>query len=79
MMNFWWIGAAIREVLAATIGEAHARTHPRFLRPTHLFDTMYLLISFRKSTPPQNRQLIVYYYNIKNQVDGFARDLTFQN
>ena len=23
---------------------------------------MYLLISFRKSTPPQNRQLIVHYY-----------------
>jgi len=23
---------------------------------------MYLLISFRKSTPPQNRQLIVCYY-----------------
>ena len=23
---------------------------------------MYVLISFRKSTPPQNRQLIVYYY-----------------
>jgi len=23
---------------------------------------MYLLISFRKSTPLQNRQLIVYYY-----------------
>ena len=23
---------------------------------------MYLLISLRKSTPPQNRQLIVYYY-----------------
>ena len=23
---------------------------------------MYLLISFRKSTPPQNRQPIVYYY-----------------
>jgi len=23
---------------------------------------MYLLIGFRKSTPPQNRQLIVYYY-----------------
>ena len=27
-----------------------------------LFDTMYLLLSFRKSSPPQNRQLIVYYY-----------------
>ena len=27
-----------------------------------LSDTMYLLISFRKSTPPQNRQLIVYFY-----------------
>jgi len=27
-----------------------------------LFHRMYSLISFRKSTPPQNRQLIVYYY-----------------
>ena len=27
-----------------------------------LSDTIYLLIGFRKSTLPQNRQLIVYYY-----------------
>ena len=26
---------------------------------------VYLRISFRKSTPPQNRQLIVYYYYLK--------------
>jgi len=38
---------------------------------------MYLLISFRKSTPPQNRQLIVYYYQLKYQVDGFVGELTF--
>ena len=29
---------------------------------TNLSLNMYLSISFRKSTPPQNRQLIVYYY-----------------
>ena len=32
---------------------------------------MYLLISFRKSTPPPNRQLIVYYHRLRYQVDGF--------
>ena len=32
--------------------------HPR--TPT-LSDTMYLLIILRKSTPPQDRELIVYY------------------
>jgi hypothetical protein len=38
---------------------------------------MYLLISFRKSTPAQNRQLIVYYYLLKYQVDDFVGELTF--
>ena len=27
--------------------------------------SMHSLISFRESTPPQNRQLIVYYYRLK--------------
>ena len=33
---------------------------------------MYLLISCGESTPPQNRQLIVDYYQLKYQVDGFV-------
>jgi len=32
---------------------------------TILSDTMYLLISFRKSTPPQNRQLNIFISNSK--------------
>jgi hypothetical protein len=27
---------------------------------------MYLLLSLRKSTPPQNRQLVVHYYELKH-------------
>ena len=30
---------------------------------------MYLFISFRKSAPPQNHQLSVYYYLLKHKVD----------
>ena len=37
----------------------------------------YLLIIFRKSTPPQKRQLIVHYYQLKYQVDGFVGELNF--
>jgi hypothetical protein len=33
---------------------------------------------FRKSTPPQNHQLIVYYIWLEQQVDGFVGDLTFE-
>ena len=40
---------------------------------------MYLLISFRKSTPPPNRQLIVYHYKLEYLVDGFVGELTFSN
>ena len=28
-------------------------------------------------TPPQDRQLIVYCYLLKQQVDGFVEELTF--
>ena len=45
---------------------------------------MYLLISFRRSAPPQNRQLIVLVSNSKQYVDDFMGDdfmgeLTFYN
>ena len=40
---------------------------------------MKLSISFRKSTPPANRQLIVYYYLLKYEVDGIVGELTFLN
>jgi hypothetical protein len=40
---------------------------------------MYSAISFRKSNPTKNRQPIVYYYQLKHEVDGFVGQLTFQN
>ena len=43
----------------------------------NLSHRMYLLISFRKSTLPQNRPLIVYYHSLEYQVDGFVGELTF--
>ena len=36
---------------------------------------MYLLINFGRSSPPQNRQLIVYFCESKYQVEVFVRDL----
>ena len=44
-----------------------------------LSHTTYLLISFRKSTSPQNRQLIIHYYRLEYQVGCFVGELTFQN
>jgi len=38
---------------------------------------MYLLISFRKSTPPQNRQLNILVSDSKQKVDDFVGELTF--
>jgi len=37
----------------------------------------YPPISLRKSTPPQNSQLIVYHHKWEYQVDGFVGELTF--
>ena len=43
-----------------------------------LSDAMSLSISFRKSSPPQNRQVIVYYHLIEYEVDSFVGELTFK-
>ena len=40
-------------------------------------DTMSLLISFRNSTPPQNRQIDILISNNKRWVDDFVEELTF--
>ena len=37
------------------------------------------IISFRKLTPPQNRQLMVSINNSEQYVDDFVGELTFQN
>ena len=51
---------------------SYAATH----QPT-LSHRMYLLISLRKSTPPQNRQLIVENSSLKHEVDSFMGELTY--
>ena len=38
-----------------------------------------LLISFRKSTPPQKRQLNILIRNSNQSVDDFVGELTFQD
>ena len=38
---------------------------------------MYRLNGFRKSTPPQNRQLIVLIGKNEQRVDDFVGELTF--
>jgi len=53
----------------------HAR--PKSEIKSILSHRMYLLISFRKSTPPPNRQLVVYYYELKYFVNGFVGEITF--
>ena len=45
----------------------------------NLSDGMSSLISFRKSTSPQNRQRIVYYDLLKYYADGCVGELTFEN
>ena len=39
--------------------------------------TMCQLNGFRKSIPPQNRQLVVHCYLLKHKVDGLVGDLNF--
>ena len=48
-------------------------------RMANLSDTIDLLISFRTSTPPQNRQLDILVSNSEQQVDNFVGELTFQD
>ena len=40
---------------------------------------MYLLMSFRKSTPTQNRQLNISISDSEQQVDDFVGKLTFKD
>ena len=49
------------------------------LRESTSISQNVLVISLRKSTPPQNRQLIVYCYCLTYSVDSLVRKLTFQN
>ena len=46
---------------------------------TSLSHIIFLFDSFRQTPPPQNRQLILYYYKLKCEVDGFVGELTFVN
>ena len=40
-------------------------------------DTMHLSVGLEKSTPPQNRQLIVLVRGSRQYVDDFVWELTF--
>ena len=53
----------------------HAAVHDREGHTPISSDTMHSLISFRKSTPPQNRQVNIS--KGKQQVDNLVRELTF--
>ena len=53
-------------------GRRGAKPEPSTPTPVPLSDTMYLLIDFRKSTPPQNRQLDISISNSEQQVDDFV-------
>ena len=44
---------------------------------TILISQKVLLICLRKSTSPQNRQVIVYYKKMNYEVDNFVEKLTF--
>ena len=46
------------------------------LHPPTLSDTLYILITLRMSTPPQNRQLNTLISNSEQQVDDFVGELT---
>jgi len=75
-------GAAVLELGGAappTAGDAWALVPMGTLGKLLAFlsDTMYLLISFRMSTPPQNRQLNILIGNSKQYVDDFVGELTF--
>ena len=41
-------------------------------QPSGLSHRMYVLISFREATPPQNRQLNIWMSNFEQQVDDFV-------
>ena len=46
--------------------------HRRGATPLNLSDAMHLLIGFRKSTAPQNRQLNILISNSEQRVDDFV-------
>ena len=46
---------------------------------SHMINTILLLIGCRKSIPTKKCQLIVYYYLLRSEVDGFAGELTYKN
>ena len=74
--SIWAWHTIIEDNFVALVGEAMNNQESC---PTGLSHRMYLIFGFRKSTPPKNGQLIVYCYSLKDQVDGFVRELAFWN
>ena len=50
--------------------------HPKVPALRTSSDTTYLSMSFKKSAPPQNRQLNIVISNRHQEVDDFAEELT---
>ena len=51
---------------------------PRAVARIHLYFTESVCkVVLQKSIPRQIRQLILYYYQYRELVDGFVRELTF--
>ena len=63
-------------VVASWLGSGARRGAER-KRGRTLLDTMYLLISFRRSTPPQNCQLHILIRNSERYIDDFVGKWTF--
>ena len=80
----WWYGGGGRFLMSEVPLYPHTHSpssslHAPPLIATPASYTMQLLISFRKSTHPQNRQLVVYYYYLEYEVDSFVGELNFYN
>ena len=58
-------------------GEARGRLRAHDSRRFRVYLTHVFIISFRKSTPPQNRQLNLLNRHSKQQVDDFVGVLTY--
>ena len=62
-----------------TVVYRHSANTPTCFAVEHFNSYDVSLISFRKSTPPQNRQCNFSISNTKQSVDDFEGELTFQN
>ena len=84
MGSVYYAQAPTRARLPLPVRTRLDRTYRRTMNLNHrtersavLSHRMYLSISFRKSTPPQNRQLHILISGSKQYVADFVGELTF--